>query len=71
MVCVSYTLGTFAKIWREKKNDIIAAIHFKQVRKMTAVVGFPTLRLFRMRIHDTWLGDLVAGGVVEVADFGV
>lgn len=44
---------------------------FKQVRKMTAVVGFPTLRLFRVRIHETWLGDLAAGGVLEVADFGI
>lgn len=44
---------------------------FKQVRKMTAAVGFPTLRLFRVRIHDTWLGDLEAGGVFEVTHFGV
>lgn len=44
---------------------------FKQVRKMTAAVGFPTLRLFRVRIHEIWLGDLVAGEVREVADFGV
>lgn len=44
---------------------------FRQVRKMTAVVGFPTLRLFRVRIHDTWLGELVAGEVVEVKGFGL
>ncbi len=44
---------------------------FKQVRKMTAAVGFPTLRLFRVRIHGIWLGDLATGGVLEVEDFGV
>lgn len=44
---------------------------FKQVRKMTAAVGFPTLRLFRVRIHTTWLNDLKAGEVREVKDFGV
>ena len=44
---------------------------FKQVRKMTAAVGYPTLRLFRVRIHETWLGDMEAGAVKEVRDFGV
>lgn len=44
---------------------------FKQVRKMTAAVGFPTLRLFRVRIHGIWLGDLKAGEVREVEGFGV
>lgn len=40
---------------------------FKQVRKMTAAVGFPTLRLFRVRIGGIWLGELKAGEVVEVS----
>lgn len=40
---------------------------FKQVRKMTAAVGFPTLRLFRVRIGDIWLGELKAGEVKEVS----
>jgi len=44
---------------------------FKQVRKMTAAVGFPTLRLFRVRIDKIWLGDMTAGTVKEVADFGI
>lgn len=39
---------------------------FKQVRKMTAAVGFPTLRLFRVRIGDIHLGELKAGEVLEI-----
>lgn len=39
---------------------------FRQVRKMTAAVGFPTLRLVRVRIGAIHLGDLKAGEVVEV-----
>lgn len=39
---------------------------YRQVRKMTAAVGFATLRLVRVRIGDTILGDLPAGGVMEV-----
>ncbi len=42
---------------------------FKQVRKMTAAVGFPTLRLFRVRIDKIWLGDMKAGEVKEVSGF--
>ena len=33
---------------------------------MTAAVGFPTLRLLRVRIGDIHLGDLEPGEVVEV-----
>ena len=50
---------------------IITEGKFRQVRKMTAAVGFPTLRLFRVRIDNIWLGDLKAGEVKEVADFGM
>lgn len=39
---------------------------FRQVRKMTAAVGFPTLRLVRVRIGNVYLNDLKAGEVVEV-----
>jgi len=39
---------------------------FRQVRKMTAKVGFPTLRLIRVRIGDTHLNDLKSGEVIEV-----
>jgi 23S rRNA pseudouridine2457 synthase len=41
---------------------------FRQVRKMTAAVGFPTLRLLRVRIGGIHLGALPPGGVEEVAD---
>lgn len=41
---------------------------FRQVRKMTAVVGFPTLRLVRIRIGTIEL-DLEVGKVKKVIDF--
>jgi len=39
---------------------------FRQVRKMTSAVGFPTLRLVRVRIGAVILGDLSDGEVREV-----
>ena len=42
---------------------------FRQVRKMTAAVGFPTLRLVRVRIGNVHLNDLKAGEVKEVDAF--
>jgi 23S rRNA pseudouridine2457 synthase len=39
---------------------------YRQVRKMTAAAGFPTLRLVRVRIGNIYLGDLKAGEVKEV-----
>jgi 23S rRNA pseudouridine2457 synthase len=44
---------------------------FRQVRKMTAAVGFPTLRLIRVRIGNIHLNDLEAGEVLEVSDFQI
>lgn len=44
---------------------------FRQVRKMTAAVGFPTLRLVRVRIGNIRLGGLQPGGVIEVQSFEV
>jgi 23S rRNA pseudouridine2457 synthase len=44
---------------------------FRQVRKMTAAVGFPTLRLIRVRIGGVYLNDLQAGEVVKVAHFEI
>jgi 23S rRNA pseudouridine2457 synthase len=41
---------------------------FRQVRKMTGVVGFPTLRLVRVRIGAHTLDGLLPGGVREVPD---
>lgn len=40
---------------------------FRQVRKMTAAVGFPTLRLIRVRIGNIKLDNLEVGEVKEVA----
>lgn len=42
---------------------------FRQVRKMTAAVGLPTLRLVRVRVGTITLQDLKAGEVLEVPDF--
>lgn len=42
---------------------------FRQVRKMTAAVGFPTLRLVRVRVGIITLEGLKAGKVREVNDF--
>ncbi len=42
---------------------------YRQVRKMTAATGFPTLRLIRVRIGNIFLGDLKPGEVIEVRGF--
>jgi 23S rRNA pseudouridine2457 synthase len=39
---------------------------FRQVRKMTAAVGFPTLRLVRVRVGNIELGKLMPGEVLEI-----
>lgn len=39
---------------------------FRQVRKMTSAVGFPTLRLIRVRVGNIDLGNLKAGEVREI-----
>ncbi|WP_158729413.1 MULTISPECIES: pseudouridine synthase [unclassified Flavobacterium] len=44
---------------------------FRQVRKMTAAVGFPTLRLVRVRVGNVHLNDLQAGEVIEVENFQI
>lgn len=41
---------------------------FKQIRKMTAAVGFPTLRLIRVRIGNFHLEDLKSGEVIELSN---
>ena len=42
---------------------------FRQVRKMTSVVGFPTLRLVRVRVGAIHVNNMNAGDVVEVGAF--
>jgi 23S rRNA pseudouridine2457 synthase len=44
---------------------------YRQVRKMTATAGFPTLRLVRVRIGNIFLGGLLAGEVKEVSELAV
>lgn len=41
----------------------------RQVRKMTAAVGFPTLRLVRVRVGNILLNELKPGEVKVVKDF--
>lgn len=41
---------------------------YRQVRKMTAAVGFPTLRLVRVRIADLMIDNMQPGQVIEVAN---
>jgi len=44
---------------------------FRQVRKMTSAVGFPTLRLVRVRVGNVQLENLQPGGFREVEAFNV
>ncbi len=46
---------------REGKN--------RQVRKMCSAIGFPVLRLFRVRIGNYHLGEMKAGEVIEMESF--
>jgi 23S rRNA pseudouridine2457 synthase len=39
---------------------------FRQVKKMTAAVGFPTLRLIRIRVGEYHLGNMIPGEVEEL-----
>jgi len=48
---------------------IVTEGKFRQVRKMTAKVGFPTLRLIRVRIGDICL-NINSGKVLELINFG-
>lgn len=40
---------------------------YRQVRKMTAAAGYPTLRLVRVRIGNIHLGEMSAGEVKELS----
>ncbi|MEE9363478.1 MAG: pseudouridine synthase [Cellulophaga sp.] len=41
---------------------------FRQVRKMTSAVGFPTLRLVRIRIGNIYLNDMYVEEVVSLTN---
>lgn len=47
---------------------IITEGKYRQVRKMTAAVGFPTLRLIRVRIGNIKLEGLKAGEIKEIEE---
>ena len=47
---------------------IITEGKFRQVRKMTAAIGFPTLRLVRMRVGDITLNNMKAGEVIALKE---
>jgi len=44
---------------------------FRQVRKMTSAVGFPTLRLVRVRIGNIFLDKMQPGEVIKIEDLKV
>jgi len=65
-----------AKKIRDKRHGVTSWISitlkegkFRQVRKMTAIVGFPTLRLVRVRIGTIKLNTMKSGEVKEVNSF--
>lgn len=71
-------LGERAKKIRDERHGptswlsiTISEGKFRQVRKMTSAVGFPTLRLVRIRVGNILLNDLKAGEVKEVENFQI
>lgn len=63
---------------RERKNIPVSWISLvltegknRQVRRMTAAVGYPTLRLVRVRIKSIVPGDMKPGDVRELTDFEI
>lgn len=62
------------RIGRHRPTSWISIIlqegKFRQIRKMTAAVGFPTMRLIRVRIGHILLDDLEVGEVCPI-DLGL
>ena len=62
--------NTKIRLGRHRPNSWIRIIitegKFRQVRKMTAAVGFPTLRLVRVRIDEISLEGLLPGEVLAL-----
>ena len=58
------------RLGRHRPNSWVRIVltegKFRQVRKMTAAVGFPTLRLVRVRIGDVYLENMKPGEVALV-----
>ena len=80
--CVAYKLDTapdFAPRSRKIRDDrhgptswisiILTEGKYRQIRKMTAAVGFPTLRLVRVRVGTLHLQDLQGELIKEVGEF--
>ena len=44
---------------------------FRQVRKMTSAVGFPTLRLVRVRVGNIMLNNMQVGDINEIANISL
>ena len=60
----------FVRDKRHGKNSwlsiTITVGKFRQVRKMTSAIGFPTLRLVRVRIGDYKLNELKSGEIEAI-----
>lgn len=58
------------RIGAHRENSWISIVltegKFRQVRKMTAAVGFPTIRLVRIRIGDYRIGNMKEGEVIKL-----
>jgi 23S rRNA pseudouridine2457 synthase len=49
-------------------NIILTEGKFRQIRKMTAAVGFPTVRLIRIRVGSNTLENMTEGAVLPVTE---